>query len=199
MFALLMRLPAELCSLLTLFLSANDSFAALMFLRSRAGNYKHVQRRKSACGANLTYVNGLLHSVCDEPSYVYNDTPFMEELMWHRNGLPHRDNDAPAFVRNLTYRNTLCEGWALHGVFHRAGQPALITTHVPSGDSVGWFYLDGIEVAPDAVRGYNLRKRKHSAEYVSFGVAIVPLSGVIPLALFNPRRQGVPKLGKWHQ
>lgn len=74
----------------------------------------------------ITRLNGKLHSINDEPSWIHKDVK-----MWHKDGLLHRDNN-PAVVDHES------EVWYQNGLIHRDDDPAFINKNI-----IMW-YVNGV-------------------------------------------------------
>lgn len=95
----------------------------------------------------FTFVNGLLQSLNDEPSYVARtngDSGPAIVKEWHRGGVRHRGNDKPAVVVTAPDGVVLKEEWYCNGHLDREDGPARIV-HALIGPNVHisiWFRRD---------------------------------------------------------
>ena len=122
---------------LSSFLSPLDSFAALAIFRKLAGESIVVHRRtRTRLGLSwkLTYVNGFLHSVNDEPAVEF---PIMSmyglgiRTVWYRNGLPHQRDPDPAVVQTGAEGRVIEQSWLINGKFRNDHRPSTIW-NIPS-------------------------------------------------------------------
>ena len=115
----------DVAALICTYLSACDSYAALVIFRKLAGNSVVIHRRHkyriTSQSIHLTFVNGFLHSVNDEPAAIWRARAGVFEQKWFRNGLLHRDGDKPALV--------FCDeqSWFTDGKLRNDHRPSTLT------------------------------------------------------------------------
>ena len=144
----------DVAALICTFLSASDSYAALVVFRKLAGASVIVHRRRRVIAetrirfgsaTDFTFVNGLLHSINDEPASNWGvrlgtDREDSHERRWYRNGLLHRDGDRPAMI----YSDELT--WLTNGQYRNDHRPSTAT---PSGFT--WRLRTYVDGHPDGV------------------------------------------------
>lgn len=127
----------DVAALICSFLSALDSYAALVIFRKLAGGSVVIHRRiRERCGLPwiLTYVNGLLHSVGGKPAVERPSClPFATGIrsVWYCNGLPHRDGYEPALIQTGQDKTgqlvAFEQSWFTHGEFRNDHRPSTVT------------------------------------------------------------------------
>lgn len=127
----------DVAALICSFLSALDSYAALVIFRKLAGSsvviHRHSRERDGVPWI-MTYVNGLLHSVGGKPA-VELPTMFYTgsgiRSVWYCNGLPHRDGDEPAVIQTRPDHTgqlvVLEKSWFTRGELRNDHRPSTIT------------------------------------------------------------------------
>lgn len=143
----------DVAALICTFLSPSDSYAALVIFRELAGTSVIVHRRRRVIAetrarcrstTDFTFVNGLLHSVNDEPASNWRlwmaDREDCQERRWYRNGLLHRDGDKPAMI----YRDKL--SWLTNGQYRNDHRPSTATPR-----EITWQLRTHVNGHPDGV------------------------------------------------
>lgn len=95
--------------------------------------YQNIQivraRGKEQAGTiiEITMVDGVLHSVDDQPSYRQFDEESGQDLklIWHANGMMSRSGDKPSMLSYFDNGNLCARCWCINGKGHRLAGPSL--------------------------------------------------------------------------
>ena len=96
------------------------------------------------------YVNGLLHSVDDDPSVIefYGNEFKYKCIKFHFEGKLHRDGDLPAvFEYSCSSRKVVCEKYYKNHKLHRDNDLPAVVKYDTNGNVIEeMYYIDGVRI-----------------------------------------------------